>query len=215
MKLPRLYPILDTETLERREFRVDSAAAAMLEGGAGILQYRHKGAFTRKAIDEAGRVAELCRRFGAIFIVDDRADMALLLNAGLHVGQQDLAPEDARRLMGPKRILGFSTQDAAQLAAAAGAPADYLALGPIFETASKQDPGPLVGLANLRAWRGLTSRPLVAIGGIHRQNALAVLEAGADSVAVISDLLPEEITSASLRTRMEEWQRILQQPRPA
>ena len=173
MKLPRLYPILDTETLERRGFRVDSAAAAMLEGGAGILQYRRKGAFTRKAIDEAGTVAELCRRFGAIFIVDDRADMALLLNAGLHVGQQDLAPEDARRLMGPKRILGFSTQDAEQLAAAAAAPADYLALGPIFETASKQDPGPLVGLANLRAWRGLASRPLVAIGGIHRQNALA------------------------------------------
>ncbi len=215
MKLPRLYPSLDTETLERRGFRVDSAAAAMLEGGAGILQYRRKGAFTRKAIDEAGRVAELCRRFGAIFIVDDRADMALLLNAGLHVGQQDLAPEDARCLIGPKRMLGFSTQDAAQLAAAAGAPADYLALGPIFETASKQDPGPLVGLANLRAWRGLTSRPLVAIGGIHRENALAVLEAGADSVAVISDLLPEEMTSASLRTRMEEWQRILQQPRPA
>jgi thiamine-phosphate pyrophosphorylase len=215
MNLPRLYPILDTATLERRAFPVETAAAAMLEGGAGILQFRHKGPFTRKAFEDAGRVADLCRRFGAQFVVDDRADIAVLLNAGLHLGQEDLAPEDARRLIGTKRILGFSTHDAAQLSAAAAVPADYLALGPIFETASKENAGAAVGLANLRAWRRLTARPLAAIGGINRQNAAAVLEAGADSVAVISDLLPDEITAASLRTRMEEWQRILKNVRPA
>jgi len=215
MKLPRLYPILDTETLARRNFPVEQAAEAMLEGGAEILQFRHKGRFTREVFAQAESVAQLCRRAAALFVVDDRADIALLLDAGLHVGQDDLSPEDARRLLGPNRILGFSTHTAQQLRAAAAAPADYLALGPIFGTASKENPDPEVGLGNLRAWRGLTGRTLVAIGGITRETAAAVLAAGADSVAVIGDLYPEFCGYTALRNRTEEWQRIVTTDRPA
>jgi len=207
--LPRLYPILDTASLEERNCLVETAAAAMLAGGASLLQLRHKGAWSRAMLEVAEHLRDLCRRLGAGFIVDDRADVALLLDAGVHVGQDDLAPADARRLIGPQRWLGFSTHNADQLRAAATEPADYLALGPIFETGSKQKPDPVVGLEGLRAWRPLTPRPLVAIGGITRSNARAVLEAGADSVAVIGDLLPTPCTAHSLRERMEEWQQLL------
>ena len=97
LKLPRVYPILDTESLEARGLTLESAAAALLGGGAGILQFRHKGHWGREIFEPAGRVARLCREAGAPFIVDDRADFAMLLEAGLHVGQDDLAPRDARR----------------------------------------------------------------------------------------------------------------------
>jgi thiamine-phosphate pyrophosphorylase len=186
---------------------VETAARAMLEGGARILQFRHKGHYSRAVFEEAERVAELSRRAGALFVVDDRADIALLLGAGLHVGQDDLPPQDARRLLGPGRLLGFSTHNAAQFAAALEEPADYLAFGPIFSTASKENPDPAVGCETLRQLRA--DRPLVAIGGIQRAHALAVLAAGADSLAVINDLLPETCTFESLRARMEEWQRLV------
>jgi len=207
--LPRLYPILDTGILGQRGFTAVKAAEAMLEGGAQILQFRHKGSYRRAVFEQAEQVAELCWKAGALFVIDDRADIALLLNAGVHVGQQDLPPGDVRRLIGPDRILGFSTHNEAQLRAAAEEPADYLALGPIFETASKQKPDPVVGLEELRRLRPLDQRPLVAIGGITRENARAVLDAGADSVAVIGDLLPRELSYESIRARMEEWQRIV------
>lgn len=207
MTLPRLYPILDTASLARRDCAVETAARAMLEGGARILQFRHKGHYSRAVFEEAERVAELSRRAGALFVVDDRADIALLLGAGLHVGQDDLPPQDARRLLGPGRLLGFSTHNAAQFAAALEEPADYLAFGPIFSTASKENPDPAVGCETLRQLRA--DRPLVAIGGIQRAHALAVLAAGADSLAVINDLLPETCTFESLRARMEEWQRLV------
>lgn len=181
----------------------------MLEGGARILQFRHKGHFSRAVFEQAERVAALCRNAGALFLIDDRADIALLLDAGLHIGQDDLAPRDARRLLGPGRILGFSTHSAAQLAAAAAEPVDYLALGPIFSTRSKQNPDPVVGLAGLAAAKKEAGLPLVAIGGITRDNALEVLAAGADSLAVIHDILPETCTFSTVRARMEEWQRLV------
>ncbi|MGQ9634819.1 MAG: thiamine phosphate synthase [Bryobacteraceae bacterium] len=209
MKLPRLYPILDTGILGRRGLTPVKAGGAMLEGGARILQFRHKGSYSRAVFEQAEQVAELCWQTGALFVIDDRADIALLLNAGVHVGQQDLPPADVRRLIGPQQILGFSTHNEAQLRAAAEEPADYLALGPIFETASKQKPDPVVGLDELRRLRPLDPRPLVAIGGITRENARAVLEAGADSVAVIGDLLPQDCSYESIRARMEEWQQIV------
>jgi thiamine-phosphate pyrophosphorylase len=215
MTLPPLYPILDTELLDRRSCPLETAAEAMLEGGAAILQIRHKGHFSRRRFEEAERVAALCRRFGAIVIVDDRADIARLLEAGLHLGQEDLPPRLARKVLGPEALVGFSTHNAEQLRAAAAEPADYLALGPIFETGSKRNPDPVVGLERLREWRPLTPRPLVAIGGITRANAIAVLQAGADSVAVIGDLLPESCTRDTLRQRMEEWQQLVKTHRPA
>jgi thiamine-phosphate pyrophosphorylase len=131
----------------------------------------------------------------------------MLLGAGLHVGQDDLPPASARRLLGPAPTLGFSTHNADQLrdAESSGVQIDYLALGPLFATSSKQNPDPVVGPARLSEWRPLTSRPLVAIGGITRANAREVLIAGADSVAVISDLVPDPCTAHALARRVEEW----------
>ena len=209
MKLPRLYPILDTGVLSGRNLSPIAVAGALLAGGARILQFRHKGHFSRSVFEQAETVAELCRSAGAAYVVDDRADMALLLDAGLHVGQDDLSPRDARRVIGPNRWLGFSTHNEAQLRAAAAEPADYVALGPVFSTASKEKPDPVIGVEELRRLRGLEKRPLVAIGGITRENALAVLDAGADSVAVIGDLIPAECTIESIRARMEQWQSLV------
>jgi thiamine-phosphate pyrophosphorylase len=209
MKLPRLYPILDTALLARLGLDVETAAGTMLDGGARILQLRHKGAFSRDVFDAARRVAELCRERDAIFIIDDRADIAALLDAGLHVGQEDLPPADARRILGPNHVLGYSTHDAAQLSSGDREPVDYLAVGPIFATASKQNPGPVVGLDELARLRRLTAKPLVAIGGITRANARAVLAAGADSLAVIADLYPDPEGPADLQARIEQWQQTI------
>jgi thiamine-phosphate pyrophosphorylase len=206
MKLPRLYPILDTESLARCGVSMPVAAAAWLEGGAGILQIRHKGHWSRDVFAAAKEVAALCREAGALCLVDDRADIAMLLGAGLHVGQDDLAPRDARALIGPAAVLGFSSHNVAQLCAAGGEPVDYVALGPVFATASKRNPDPVVGVDEVRRCRTLLDKPLVAIGGIVRANARAVLDAGADAVAVIADLLPDPCNAKSLRERMEEWQ---------
>jgi thiamine-phosphate pyrophosphorylase len=208
MKLPRVYPILDTESLERRGVALETAAAAFIEGGAGILQIRHKGHWGREFFEAARQVARLCREAGAELIVNDRADFALLLGAGLHLGQSDLAPRDARRLMGSGAAIGFSSHNRTQLSAAGGEPVDYVALGPVFGTASKRNPDPVVGVEEIRRCRGLVEKPLVAIGGITLENAGEVWKAGADSVAVIGGLLPERATAQSLRERMEEWRRL-------
>ncbi|MGB7723259.1 MAG: thiamine phosphate synthase [Bryobacteraceae bacterium] len=209
MNLPRLYPILDTESLAGRGVSIQDAAAAFLEGGAGILQIRHKGHWNRGVFESARQVARLCREAGAPLIVNDRADFAMLLEAGLHVGQDDLAPGDARRLLGPGAVIGFSSHNADQLAAAGGEPVDYAAFGPVFPTTSKRNPDPVAGVAEIRRCRALVGKPLVAIGGITLENALDVLRAGADSVAVIAGLLPQAPTARSLRERMEEWQRLV------
>jgi thiamine-phosphate pyrophosphorylase len=209
MKLPRLYPILDTEALSARGIRLTTAAAAFLDGGAGILQLRHKGHWSREIFDAARDVARLCREAGSPLVVNDRADFALLLEAGLHLGQDDLPPRDARRLIGSDALLGFSSHNPAQLCAAGGEPVDYIALGPVFTTASKRNPDPVVGVQDISRCRALTEKPLVAIGGITRENAVQVLRAGADSVAVISGLLPESSSAHALRARMEEWQSLV------
>jgi len=206
MRLPRVYPILDTESLDRRSIALETAAAAFLEGGAGILQIRHKRHWSRAFFAAAQTVARLCREAGAPLIVNDRADFAMLLEAGLHVGQDDLAPRDARRLMGPDSAIGYSSHNVTQLCAAGGEPVDYVALGPIFSTASKLNPDPVTGLEEIRRCRALLEKPLVAIGGITQENAPEVWKAGADSVAVIAGLLPDPATAHSLRERMEQWQ---------
>jgi thiamine-phosphate pyrophosphorylase len=207
--LPRLYPILDTGSLARRNCRVETAAEAMLAGGARILQLRHKEQFSRAVFREAECVAAMCRQAGVLFIVDDRSDIALMLGAGCHVGQDDLPPAAARRVIGAERILGYSTHNLEQLRAAAAEPVDYLAFGPVFATGSKPNPDPVVGTAGLRAAKKETGLPLVAIGGITRANAREALDAGADSLAVIGDLLAEPCDYRGLRTRMEEWQRLV------
>ena len=212
MKLPRLYPILDTALLDARGCLLETAAAAMLESGAGILQIRHKGSWTDAIFEQAERVAGLCRDAGAPLVIDDRADIALLLGAGLHVGQDDLPPADARRLIGADATLGYSTHNERQLSDAAREPVSYVALGPMFATLSKANPDPVVGVERLVKLRRLTDRPLVAIGGITRANAGSVIEAGADSVAVIGDLLPADCTAAAIRERIEDWNRLISGP---
>jgi len=205
LRLPRVYPILDTESLERLGMGLVAAAAALVEGGAGILQIRHKGHWSRDLLAAARETARLCREAGALLIVNDRADFALLLEAGLHVGQDDLSPRDARKLLGTESVIGYSAHNAAQLAAAGAEPADYIALGPVFATASKCNPDPAIGVEGIRQGRGLIERPLVAIGGITLENAREVWAAGADSVAVIGGMLPQAPSPRALRQRMEQW----------
>jgi thiamine-phosphate pyrophosphorylase len=209
MRLPRVYPILDTESLDRRAIALETAAAAFLEGGAGILQIRHKRHWSRGFFETARTVARLCREAGAALVINDRADFAMLLEAGLHVGQDDLSPRDARRLMGPDASIGFSSHNVNQLCAAGGEPVDYVALGPVFSTDSKLNPDPVTGVEEIRRCRSLIEKPLVAIGGITQENALDVWRAGADSVAVIAGLLPDPATAHSLRERMEQWQQLV------
>jgi thiamine-phosphate pyrophosphorylase len=206
MRLEIFYPILDTETAARRGIDPLAAAEQILDAGARVLQFRHKGFFSRHVFDQARRIAALCRSADTLFVINDRADVARLLDAGLHLGQDDLSPSDARRVLGDGAFIGFSTHNESHLRAAADQPADYLAFGPIFGTSSKLNPDPAVGLDELRHLRPLTDRPLVAIGGITRANACSVIDAGADSVAVIGDLFPDD---GNIRSRVEEWLTIL------
>jgi len=205
IRLPRVYPILDSDALDRRGITLEAAAAAFLEGGAEILQLRHKRHWSRTIFDSARKIASLCAEAGAPFVVNDRADFAMLLDAGLHVGQDDLPPRDARDLIGGERLLGFSSHNPAQLCAAGGEPVDYVALGPIFTTASKENPDPVVGVEEVRRCCALIEKPLLAIGGITLESAARVWDAGADSVAVIGGLLPPETGARALRERMEMW----------
>jgi thiamine-phosphate pyrophosphorylase len=202
MSIPRFYPILDVASVRQRGLEIQRVASEILDAGATILQFRHKGIFTADVFADIERVAELCRQAGATFMVNDRADIAALVGAGVHLGQEDLTPSDARRVMGNKSIIGYSTHNEAQFRQALSEPADYVAFGPIFGTASKANPDPVVGLDELRRLRPLTSLPVVAIGGITRGNARSVIDAGANSVAVIGDLFPN---AGSIRQRVEEW----------
>ncbi len=205
--LPRLYAIADTVTIERGGWRVEQVVEAWIEAGVRLIQLRHKGHYSREMFETARRVSVLCRAGGAALTIDDRADIANLVDAGVHVGQDDLAPADARRVLGTGRLLGFSTHNEAQLKAGDAEPVDYLALGPMFPTGSKANPDPVVGLDRMAQLRRLTAKPLVAIGGITLERAPLVLRAGFDSVAVISGLLPPG--DEGLRRRAEEWIEIL------
>jgi thiamine-phosphate pyrophosphorylase len=205
VQLPRVYPIVDTMTLSRLGFNPVRAAAALLDGGARILQFRHKEFWSRDVFAQAQEIAVLCRSADAPLIVNDRADYASLLGAGVHLGQDDLLPEDARTVIGSESIIGFSTHNPIQMRAAQAEPVDYVAFGPVFTTASKGRPDPTVGIEGLQTLHEINSKPLVAIGGITRDNASICWSAGADSVAVIADLLPRPCTHRALRGRMEEW----------
>jgi thiamine-phosphate pyrophosphorylase len=193
--LPRLYAILDTSSFSNDE-ALFSTAEELLAGGATLLQYRNKSGNAREMLAQA---RELKRRLGqsARLIMNDRADISLAAGFdGVHVGQEDLSPEGARKVIGATFLLGVSTHNPEQVEQADKTSADYIAIGPVFSTASKANPDPVVGLAGVRKARSLTRKPLVAIGGINRANCLSVIEAGADSVAVISDLVREPRKSA-------------------
>jgi len=210
---PPVYAIVDGECLAQRGLGLTVATEALLDGGVRLLQLRWKGSWTRDVLVEGRRIAALCREAGAQFVVNDRADIALLLDAGIHVGQDDLAMEGVRRVVGAAAFAGVSTHHEGQFRQALNAAADYVALGPIYGTISKDRPDPVVGIQELARLRALTAKPLVAIGGITRDRAPEVWRAGADSVAIISDLYPEPATPVSVRQRAEEWMRLAHEQR--
>ncbi len=188
--LPSVYPITDRplSSLSHCE-----QVAALSEGGASLIQLRDKssasGEFYRDALDALA----LGRRLGVRIIINDRVDIALALGAdGVHLGQDDMPPEAARKLLGEEAIIGFSTHNQEQALAAAEKPVDYIGLGPIFPTSSKEKSDRLVGLEGLRRVRQSVEMPIVAIGGITLANAREVLQAGADSVAIISAILADK-----------------------
>jgi len=202
LQLPRLYPILDAACFPDAR-GMFAAAEEFAAAGCTLLQYRNKQGTARQMLDQA---RELRARLApsVTLIMNDRADLCLAVAFdGLHVGQDDLSPEAARKIIGSARWLGVSTHNPEQLAEADKTSADYLAIGPVFATISKANPDPVVGLAGVRRARELTHKPLVAIGGITRANARSVIDAGADTVAVISDLLSDPRKSA------EEFLRLL------
>ena len=208
ISLPRVYAIVDGAAFLRTEDLV-SFATELIAGGCTLLQYRNKSGNARAMVEQARELRRRCRTGVSDphvpkLIMNDRSDLCLAAEFdGVHVGQDDLSPESVRGIIGPDRWLGFSTHNPEQVMEADRTLADYLAIGPVFETSSKDKPDPVVGLEGVRRARQLTRKPLVAIGGITRANAASVIEAGADSVAVISDLLREPRKSA------EEFFRVL------
>jgi thiamine-phosphate pyrophosphorylase len=202
ISLPGLYPILDVSVYPDRKDLL-AAARELAASGCTLLQYRNKSGNALQMLDEARELKALVGTRLRL-IMNDRADLCLAAEFdGLHVGQDDLSPESARGIIGPARWLGVSTHNPEQLAEADQTSADYLAIGSVFATSSKANPDPVVGLEGVRRARELTRKPVVAIGGITRDNARSVIDAGADSVAVISDLLRDPRKSA------EEFLRIL------
>jgi thiamine-phosphate pyrophosphorylase len=190
MLIPRLYAIIDPAQAGDRS--IDEIAAALLSAGVKLIQFRDKKASSGELYLNARRLGETVRRAGGTFIVNDRADVARAVDAdGVHVGQDDLPVESARAVIGPGKIVGYSTHVLDQVKEADRSSADYIALGPIFPTLSKENPDAVVGLAGLREARKATRKPLVAIGGITFENAGVVFQAGADSVAVIRGLVGE------------------------
>lgn len=214
MKLPAVYAILDGKVLAQRGLDLTVAAGALLEGGVKLLQLRWKEQYTREVYNQAAGIAELCQQARAQFVVDDRADIALLLDAGVHTGQDDLSPLDVRRVVGADAFVGVSTHNRHQFDEAARQPVSYIAVGPMYGTVSKDDPDPVVGISELARLRTRYDGPLVAIGGITRERAPEVWQAGADSVAIIGDLYPEFATEASIRNRAEEWMRLANEQSP-
>jgi thiamine-phosphate pyrophosphorylase len=191
--LPRLYPILDAEGLSRAGVSLHAAARALYDAGVRWIQYRDKAASDGEVVERIGLLRTVFPPGQSTLILNDRVHLCAITAAdGLHIGQEDMPPGEARRMLGGDCLLGVSTHNAEQLTAAlATGAADYVAIGPVFGTQSKRNPDPVVGLNGMAQARALTDLPLVAIGGITQENAPAVIEAGADAVAVISALLPE------------------------
>jgi thiamine-phosphate pyrophosphorylase len=196
-KLPRLYAIVDQGCLPP-SISVAAFAEELMGAGVRLLQYRNKFGSARRMLSDARELKRIALKSDGIrLIMNDRADLAIAAGfEGVHLGQDDLSVEGARVLCKPPMVVGTSTHNVAQLEAADKTSADYIALGPIFQTTSKANPDPVVGLDGLRAARKATNKPLVAIGGITRLNCRQVIDAGADSVAVISDLLRNPAESA-------------------
>jgi thiamine-phosphate pyrophosphorylase len=202
--LPRLYAIIDAEHLQGRP--LEHVCKTLLVAGVRLFQYRDKQGSSRRIFESVERLLPMIHAAGGRLIVNDRADVALVSGAdGVHLGQDDLTVEEARRVLKPGQLVGYSTHNLEQLWQADASTADYLAFGPIFATGSKEKPDPTVGLEGLAGARQATSKPLVAIGGITVENARAVIEHGADAVAVIAGLL----SAPDIAARAQEFLEVL------
>lgn len=189
MGLPKLYPILDAGLLAARGIKLQWAAEQMRAAGVKLLQYRDKAGAPQTVLRNAAVIREVFAGAECRMILNDRADLALLARwDGVHMGQGDLLPGDARRVVGLERWVGVSTHNDEQVRLADLSCADYIAVGPVFATGTKLDAEPVIGLDGVCRARALTSKPIVAIGGITRQNARSVIDGGADSIALISGL---------------------------
>lgn len=203
LTLPRFYPVIDRSI--RPDLSLQEIARVLAGAGVRLVHLRAKQASSGALLAEVKELRSFLPPEISL-IINDRADVAQLSRAaGVHLGQDDLPVPAARRLLGPDKLIGFSTHNLEQIEAAASAPVDYLAFGPIFPTATKAGTQPVVGCAGLRKVRKRTSKPLVAIGGITPANAAQVIEAGADSVAVISGWLAAE----DIPARLEEFRSAL------
>jgi len=206
--LPRLNAIVDAGVAARAGWSMPDLARAFLDAGATFLQVRGKDLPGRDLLEEASGIVRLVGQRGGMVIVNDRADIAKLADAdGVHLGQRDLSPAEARVVLGPGAIVGRSTHTAAEIAAAAGEPIDYLAIGPVFGTRTKETGYDPVGLPLVRE-AARVGLPVVAIGGITVENAGSVIEAGAAAVAVISDLLSTGDPGSRAREYVERLERI-------
>ena len=210
---PPLYAIIDAALLKKTSEL--SFVEMMAESGVELLQYRNKRASSRELFEASQSISATLSRlakpglYKPRFIVNDRADIAVLANAqGVHVGQQDLNVEEARAIVGPDNLVGVSTHSLEQLDAADKTSADYIAFGPIFPTSSKENPDPVVGLDLLREARQHTLKPIVAIGAITLQRAAEVFRAGADSLAVARDLIASENPAARAQLFLKEAARV-------
>jgi thiamine-phosphate pyrophosphorylase len=190
--LPGFYAIIDSGVLMKRGIDLCDFARAIRDAGVQLVQYRDKGAAPQTILRNAEIIRGIFAGSGCSLIMNDRADLAVIAGwDGVHVGQGDLPVEDARKVVGTGRWIGVSTHSEAQVRSAELSYADYVAVGPVFATGTKRDAEPVIGLAGIAMARALTKKPLVAIGGVTRANARSVIEAGADSVAVISALIDE------------------------
>lgn len=188
LSLPKLYAITDCQLSNCTN---EEIVKSLLDGGARFIQLRDKDITARELLDQARACLKLTREAGATLIINDRVDVALTSGAdGVHLGQEDMTVEDARELLGDEKIIGVSTHTIDQFRAALKTSANYIAIGPVYRTKTKENPDPVVGLELLREVRRLTDRPMVAIGGITPARAPEVIDAGADSVAAISALYP-------------------------
>lgn len=195
----RVYPIIDTLSDPRRSYA--ELAQAIVAAGVPLVQLRVKGEPTRRFVEIARRVKDATDRCGARLIINDRTDIAKLVDAaGVHLGREDLPAAAARRILGPDKVIGFSTHNLAQAEAAAReGVADYLGFGPIFSTTSKERPDPVQGLEGLRQVRARLALPIVAIGGITATTMREVLAAGADAVAMIGEIVQTADVAAKVR----------------
>jgi thiamine-phosphate diphosphorylase len=188
LQLPKLYAITDTQL---SNYSHEEIVRRLLAGGARLIQLREKEASAKELLDATRACLPLTRAAGAKLIINDRVDVALTADAdGVHLGQADLLVEEAREILGPNKIIGLSTHSLEQFQLALKTSANYLAVGPVYPTTSKENPDPVVGLELVAAAKARTDRPLVAIGGITVERAPAVIAAGADSVAILSALYP-------------------------